>query len=637
MLARKRLHMLTFFNPILKLISRFFICCLFILGATGLNAQNATLQVTVTTATAGGSYAPRNIGAIWVEDSAGKFIKSLKVWARTRISYLTRWQSTSAGNTVDATTSATLSTHQAHTVTWNCTDVNRNVVPDGSYRILFEMTEKNGAGPNLTLNFTKGATSQTITPADAANFKSMQLIYTVTSATPTPTATPTATPTPTPTATPTRTPTPTPTYTITVTPTITATATPTPTGLVLGDVNGDRVSNINDALLIARYAAGLIVSIPSSGDVDCNGAISITDALLVARFAAGLITQFPCQITPTSSPTPAPKYSYYVSLTGNDNNPGTLSAPFLTIQKALNTVPAGSTVFIRGGRYNEKVTANVSGTALDYITITHYPNEKVIVDGSGKSGNGIFSFTGNSYISLFDLELVDDMINDGTAGIYVDGGTSITIENNLIHNCDFGIKICALAAGSLSKGIVVMNNAIYNNTSTGISIGGNYGVTGKVVNSHILNNTLFKNDTGYSGRGELEILWAENNQLLSNIFYCNSQNILINTSASGNLFNTFDYNLWYSEAGEAAAIFNWNGSNLSGFSAFTLASGEDKHSLFNAPQFVSPTLSSINLGLTSTSPAIDKGNPVFVPLGTDLSGGSRVESNRVDIGAYEYR
>src|SRR5436309_7824314 len=47
--------------------------------------------------------------------------------------------------------------------------------------------------------------------------------------------------------------------------------------------------------------------------------------------------------------------TYYVSMTGSDGNPGTLAAPFKTIQRAANSAGAGDTVLVRGGVYRETV------------------------------------------------------------------------------------------------------------------------------------------------------------------------------------------------------------------------------------------------------------------------------------------
>jgi len=43
--------------------------------------------------------------------------------------------------------------------------------------------------------------------------------------------------------------------------------------------------------------------------------------------------------------------SLYVATTGSDTNPGTLAAPWKTVQKAANTALPGQTVCVRGGVY----------------------------------------------------------------------------------------------------------------------------------------------------------------------------------------------------------------------------------------------------------------------------------------------
>lgn len=77
-----------------------------------------------------------------------------------------------------------------------------------------------------------------------------------------------------------------------------------------GDVNSDNVININDALLTARYSAGLSVSNfdATAADVNCDNVTNINDALMIARYSAGMLSGFPCQvtITPTVTATPTP-------------------------------------------------------------------------------------------------------------------------------------------------------------------------------------------------------------------------------------------------------------------------------------------------------------------------------------------
>jgi hypothetical protein len=142
-----------------------------------------SLEATVTTVTDGGRYSPRNVGAIWIEDGSGRFVKTLAVWAKRRIDRLHAWEdvTSQAGlgeNTVDAVTGATLSSHKTHQVSWDCTDTMEQRVPDGSYSVHFEMTDQNSSGPTASVDFTKGSSALTLTPPDEANFKGIKVVFT---------------------------------------------------------------------------------------------------------------------------------------------------------------------------------------------------------------------------------------------------------------------------------------------------------------------------------------------------------------------------------------------------------------------------------------------------------------------------
>src|SRR5437879_9349594 len=61
--------------------------------------------------------------------------------------------------------------------------------------------------------------------------------------------------------------------------------------------------------------------------------------------------------------------SYFVdALYGNDFNPGTSSAPWKTIQKAADTIAAGSVAHVRAGIYNERVIVTRSGSHRAFVT-----------------------------------------------------------------------------------------------------------------------------------------------------------------------------------------------------------------------------------------------------------------------------
>src|SRR3954447_6774095 len=62
--------------------------------------------------------------------------------------------------------------------------------------------------------------------------------------------------------------------------------------------------------------------------------------------------------------------AYFVSPTGADTNPGTsASAPFKTIQKALDLAPAEATTPLAPAAYGESIVAKTAGTAASPITV----------------------------------------------------------------------------------------------------------------------------------------------------------------------------------------------------------------------------------------------------------------------------
>lgn len=141
------------------------------------------LKVSVATSGTGGEYAPRNIMAVWVEDSSGNFVKTLIAYADKRKNYLTNWKNstTKAGiqyNVVDAITSATKNSHDTRTCTWNGTDYSKKAVADGSYKLCMELTDKNGTGNYSSFVIAKGSKLDSVSPANAKSFSNINLVWT---------------------------------------------------------------------------------------------------------------------------------------------------------------------------------------------------------------------------------------------------------------------------------------------------------------------------------------------------------------------------------------------------------------------------------------------------------------------------
>ena len=64
---------------------------------------------------------------------------------------------------------------------------------------------------------------------------------------------------------------------------------------------------------------------------------------------------------------------YHVSKAGDDDNSGSESFPWESIQHAMDYATPGSTVYIHEGIYQEALYVNVSGTNNNYITFIACP------------------------------------------------------------------------------------------------------------------------------------------------------------------------------------------------------------------------------------------------------------------------
>ncbi|MBZ5628531.1 MAG: right-handed parallel beta-helix repeat-containing protein [Acidobacteriia bacterium] len=201
--------------------------------------------------------------------------------------------------------------------------------------------------------------------------------------------------------------------------------------------------------------------------------------------------------------------SLYVSTSGSDSNPGTLAAPWKTIQHAANSVQAGETVYVLGGFYNEIVRIASSGSATaGPITLQSYPGQTAIVDGTGlappSTTQGLFNVAGQSYVTIQGFEIRNYQTGSASAtpaAIWVSGsGSNIQLLNNSIHDIvttsekngnAFGIAVYGTAAPASLDRITIGGNEVYNLKTGG---GESVSVDGNVTNFAITNNIIHDND-----------------------------------------------------------------------------------------------------------------------------------------------
>lgn len=225
-------------------------------------------------------------------------------------------------------------------------------------------------------------------------------------------------------------------------------------------------------------------------------------------------------------------------------------------------------------------------------------------------------------------------------GIYVDGGTHVLIERNVMHDVDYGLELASEHRNGSTSHILARNNLIYRCHTSGISIGGYDLKRGTTEDVIIVNNTLYKNDTEHTGTGEIQMqYYLRNNIFKNNIVYVGSAGRAILSRSGREAPNvptvTMDHNLFYFPAGPTAVKWSFDGKDYPSFDAYRKATGNGRHSIFADPQFVDPAKN--NFHLQPDSPARNAGadlGPAVV--GTKgLDGHPRVRNGKIDIGCYE--
>lgn len=166
---------------------------------------------------------------------------------------------------------------------------------------------------------------------------------------------------------------------------------------------------------------------------------------------------------------PASAAEYYVNCsTGNDSNSGAIGSPWLTVQKAANTMVAGDTTYVRAGTCTEDVIgfAN-SGTSGNPITLRGYPGETAIIDAGhttsfppdGIGQEPVFDIDGPDFITLSYLTIR----RGRTSNIYISDdvqSTDITIDHCILEDFTTGDNAASIYVNNTSDNIVITNNLI---------------------------------------------------------------------------------------------------------------------------------------------------------------------------------
>ena len=297
---------------------------------------------------------------------------------------------------------------------------------------------------------------------------------------------------------------------------------------------------------------------------------------------------------------------------------------------------SSESLVVNGNVTNFRITHNVvhdnNNIGIDVIGFERTaPNPAVDQARDGVvSGNLVYNITSRGNPAYGNDESSD--------GIYVDGGTRILIEQNVIHDVDFGIELASEHQNHSTSYIIARNNLIYHCHTAGVSIGGYAPERGRTDHSTVVNNTLYENDTSGTGSGEFQMQWnMADNIFTNNIVYAGPRCLFTLTRSHVDKDQppaVIDHNLYYCASGAMASTWAEASATVTGFDKYVQSTGNDSHSRFLDPHFVDAAAK--NFHLQPDSPALAAGTTDGLPVGElDLESSARVKSGSIDIGCYQ--
>ena len=236
--------------------------------------------------------------------------------------------------------------------------------------------------------------------------------------------------------------------------------------------------------------------------------------------------------------------SVFVSEMGSDDNNGSISSPFKTINKAIASIEEDYTIYVRNGTYNEVVVIDKGN-----ITLRNYPGEVAKITGVNipNSNANIIINPNLSNITIYGLYIQDrnESTIEAAFGIFVHGGVrNLIIQNNNFTNLNGNVSYKdsgGYNAGGIviygnqeraSKNILITGNKLYNmdcGRSEAITL------TGYVAEADIIENEI--NDIVNIG-----IDVAGGYKANSNPDYDYARNIYVAGNKVDNAVSTIAYN-----------------------------------------------------------------------------------------------
>ncbi|MCW5822630.1 MAG: right-handed parallel beta-helix repeat-containing protein [Cyanobacteria bacterium TGS_CYA1] len=165
-----------------------------------------------------------------------------------------------------------------------------------------------------------------------------------------------------------------------------------------------------------------------------------------------------------------------------------------------NVVIAGNRVHDLKLGQSEAVVLNGNVDGFKILQNKIYNSDNIAIDIIGGEGVGRAGIdrARNGLIAGNEITNVDSRRNPTyrsacAAGIYVDGGSDVVIEDNIVKNANYGIELASERRGWKTERIQVRRNRLESNNLAGISLGGGSNSNGGVHEVTIENNDFSSN------------------------------------------------------------------------------------------------------------------------------------------------
>jgi hypothetical protein len=323
----------------------------------------------------------------------------------------------------------------------------------------------------------------------------------------------------------------------------------------------------------------------------------------------------------------------------------------------LSLTVSGNTV--TGCLTGQSETTTYNGNVQNFVVSnnTIYNNDNIAMDAIGFEGVGPTGYdqatNGDVYGNLIYNNSAYKNPGEGNSydqdGLYCDGCTQVTFERNTLYGNDLNIEAASEISGKVSSNVIIRNNLSYAANSCGVSVGG-YAKSGTGGSSNIIivNNSFYDNDTQKTGSGEFQVQYRATGTIFeNNIVYAGAQGLFIHNFTTTSSV-TADYNDYYTTS--STKNFIWNNTTYTSFASYQSGSGQDKHSVFANPAYITvPTCTSTqysspptpittctptpNFDIPTSSPAANTGN---TGLGTPGSGYSSYQQSQPFVGSVDF-